>query len=298
MGSVRRGLLRSLVGLGLLGLVGVAGAACAAGGEVYPDPDAGGDSARPQTDAGVEAAAQDAAPDLAQTDVLATDGQQHDAGGTDGQQHDGGGDAACTGNGTTPDNCGPCGVVCPGYGETTAEVGCTTPNCTFACKGEAYDCNGDPDDGCEVADTFQGTHTQATALYLGSFGCGDSESAQNISGLLPGDARTHDPAISGFDAAKGDAPDWFRIHGAGGALCQDDINLTLQVTGSATPGCFRLRAITNVSTYTCQTSGSGSCNFSPGMSSYGDGTDIYLVVDKTCSSVAAERVSYTITGHL
>ena len=286
-----------LVVVGLACVVGLAGAGGCAAAEEYPSYDGGGDGRSPGTDGGVEAAAHDAAPDQDQTDALAADagpdGQQHDGGGTDG-----GGDAACTGTGTTPDNCGPCGVVCPGYGQTTAVVGCTSPNCTFACKGESYDCNGNPADGCEVADTFPNTHSQATALYLGSFGCGDSESAQNISGLLPSDARSHNPAVPGFDATKGDAPDWFRIYGSGGGLCQDDIDLTLQVSGSATPACFRLQAITNVSTYTCQTSSSGSCNFSPGMSSYGDGTDIYLVVDRTCATVASERVSYTITGHL
>jgi hypothetical protein len=288
---------RAAVGLAwVVGLAVAAGLGCAAA-EVYPNYDGGGGADGGGTDGAGDSAAHDTAPDLAQTDALATDGGA-DGHQVDGGGADGGGDAACTGSGTTPDNCGPCGVVCPGYGETTAVVGCASPNCTFACKGESYDCNGDPDDGCEVADTFPDTHSQATALYLGSFGCGDGESAQNVSGLLPGDARTHVPGVSGFDAAKGDTPDWYKIYGAGGGLCQDDIALTLQVAGSATPACFRLRAITNVSTYTCTTSSAGSCSFSPGMSSYGDGTDIYLVVDKTCTAVAAERVSYTIIGHL
>jgi hypothetical protein len=295
VGAVRHfGRLRGVVVACAAALALGAGAGCAAGGEVYPDPDGGGDAAPPQQDGGLDTAARDAAPDLTQTDALPADAPaQHDGGGADA-----GGDAACTGSGTTPDNCGPCGVVCPGYGEATAVVGCTSPTCTFACKGENYDCNGDPDDGCEVADTFQNTHSQASALYLGQRSCYDDESAQNISGLLPGDTRTHDPAVPGFDAARGYAPDWFKIDASGGPLCQDDIALNLQVTGSATPTCFRLRAITDKGTYTCQTSSAGSCSFAPGMSSYSDGSVIYIVLDRTCAALAAERVSYTITGHL
>ena len=70
------------------------------------------------------------------------------------------------------------------------------------------------------------------------------------------------------------------------------------MAGSATLNCFQLRAITNVSTYACATSAGGACTISPGMSSYGDGTDIFVAVEKTCTGVVAERVSYTVTGHL
>src|SRR5512135_3183078 len=90
----------------------VAGLAWAAGllagcasGEEYVNWD-GGDSSVPAADAGTDGAAHDAA----------RDGTAADAGQTDAGQADG----SCTANGTTPDNCGPCGVVCPGYGQSTA----------------------------------------------------------------------------------------------------------------------------------------------------------------------------------
>ena len=204
---------------GLAWAVGL-GAGCA-GAEEYVGWD-GGDGSVVASDAGTDGAARDATPDGAPADAAtdaARDGAATDATATDGGQSDG----SCTANGTTPDNCGPCGVVCPGYGQASAVVGCTTPDCTFACKGESYDCNGYPEDGCEVADTLTGTHTQASANYVGSYPCTDGDSQINLSGLLPADARTHDPAIAGFNAAIGGAPDWYRIHGSGGPLCQDDI---------------------------------------------------------------------------
>jgi hypothetical protein len=236
-----------------------------------------------------------AATDAPRTDTAATDSSVAD-GGTDGPPPD---DSGCTVSGTTPDNCGPCGVVCPGYGQATAIVGCTPPDCTFACHGENYDSNTNPADGCEVADTSPGNHQQSTATYLGAFDCWDDDSAQNISGLLPTDARVHqDPDVAGFDTAFGGAPDWYRIDATGGAYCQNDIDLTLQVSGSATPACYQLRAITDLATYSCQASTSGACQLSPGIDSYSDGTVIYLVVTKTCATVVSEQVSYTVTGHL
>ena len=188
-------------------------------------------------------------------------------------------------------------MVCPGYGQATAVVGCTSPTCTFACKGESYDCNGSPADGCEVADTFPGAHSQATATTWAPSPANDGASAQNISGLADRRARAPGPVVAGFDPASGGAPDWYRICG-GRPVRQDDINLTLQVAGSATPDVLPDAGDHQRLDVPCQTSASGSCGVSPGMSSYGDDSEIYLVVEKTCAGGGGGAVSYTITGHL
>ncbi|HEY3358046.1 MAG TPA: hypothetical protein VGQ83_32655 [Polyangia bacterium] len=207
-------------------------------------------------------------------------------------------EVGCPGVATTPEHCGTCATACPGAGQPTAEVTCQAPDCTFVCKGEHYDANGDPADGCEITDTPLGNHTQATAVALGSYTCNDGASQLDITGLVPSDQRAHSPAVEGWTPTTGAAPDWFLVHASGGSLCQDDIALTFQVVGSTNPGCYRLTAITSVSTYSCQATSDGSCSFAPGYGSYGDGTDIFITVEKTCAGPPYEMAAFQITGHL
>src|SRR5262249_54790234 len=87
--------------------------------------------------------------------------------------------AGCTGSSrasaaSTPNNCGPCGLVCPGYQSTASNVTCQGGStCTFSCQGESYNVSGDAAQGCSVADAPTGNHTQQMAVSDGSFSCVD-----------------------------------------------------------------------------------------------------------------------------
>jgi hypothetical protein len=189
--------------------------------------------------------------------------------------------------------------ACPGAGQATANVGCAAGACTFSCKGEQYDVDGDAITGCEVVDTPTGNHNDVTAIDLGAFPCIDAESAQNIAGRMPSDGRTHEnPSLAGLDASSGAAPDWYRLRATGGTFCNNDLDLTLAVTASAFPTCYRLLVVTSVGPTVCTTTATGACQILLGSGSYGDDTDIGIRVDKTCSLVMTEDVAYTITGHL
>lgn len=204
----------------------------------------------------------------------------------------------CAGAVSTPDNCGTCGNVCPGFGKTADNVSCNG-GCKFSCIGESYDVNGNPSDGCELADAPVGNHTQGVAVFVGSFPCDDGSSSQNITGQMPSDTRVHEnPPVTGFDVASGSAPDYFHIYASGGSFCQNDANLSLQVFNSVHASCYAL-TLTNVhpNDY-CATDSGGHCSISNSSGSYGDGTDIYVTVSKTCSTAATENVTYAVTGHL
>ena len=166
--------------------------------------------------------------------------------------------------------------------------------------GGITDVNASANDGCEKVDSPLDTHTQNKASYVGAFSCNDNSSQQNITGTIVSDARVHESnAIDGFDVNSGSAPDWHKIK-ANGGLCVNDIDLDLQMNSSQFPTCYQFTVIT--STYpngiTCQTNGSGKCGFDKSTGEYKDDTDIFLEVEKICSTNMSESVGYTITGHL
>jgi hypothetical protein len=203
----------------------------------------------------------------------------------------------CPGATTTPLNCGACGAACPGAGLSSAVVNCMGgTSCTFACNGERYDVDDNPDSGCEFTDAPTGNHTIATAAGQGSLPCNDS-SRLNASGALPSDKRTHLPAIGGFDSAKGYAPDVLSVNATGGTLCVNDIGITLTVTGATPANCFHLNISTNNGMHDCDTNTSGTCTITSGSSSYSGDTTIYLTVTRTCSGMSAVGARYTVAGH-
>jgi hypothetical protein len=241
-------------------------------------------------------------------------GAEHDAGklpiydGGSDYNYDDGGDGS-VGEGCTdtesPENCGVCGNACPGLGAAAANVTCAggeagAPTCAFSCQGENYDVDQDASDGCEKKDAPTGNHTSLAPVYQGSFSCTDGDSAQNMTGTLLSDERTHeDPSVTGFSPATGSASDYFSIFGSGGS-CDDDLNLHLAITGSTTPACYVLTAVTTTDgTYTCTASATtGACDISNGSGSYADNSLIVVSVSKVCSNATHEAASYTITGHL
>jgi hypothetical protein len=191
-------------------------------------------------------------------------------------------------------HCGTCGNVCPGTGSTT-NVACQNGTCTLSCKGENYDVNGNPADGCEQESTFT-AHTSATASNLGTHSCTDSVGG-GFSGTFLSDARGHEgPDIPGFDPSVGAAPHWFVAFGSGGLFCQNDPALSLTMTGG-TSGCYEMSIITDKGTHNA-TVIDGAASIVLPASSYNDGTNIYFLVKKTCGTNAREAAAYSATYHL
>jgi hypothetical protein len=223
----------------------------------------------------------------------------------------------CPGATDTVTNCGACGTVCPGYMKAADNVTCTTAMaCTFSCQGESYDVDNNPADGCEVADAPQGNHTESTAASEGSLSdCDDGGIDFTFTGQLPSDKQVHeDPAVVGFNAVTGSAPDWYGIVGVGHTFCENDIVMQLCVHGSSSPSCYEL-TVMGTSTYSCQTDATGCCPPDPSPQGtcsgavasagicknnggeFDDNTTVFIEVQKTCNTSVTENVTYTVDGH-
>ncbi len=202
---------------------------------------------------------------------------------------------------TTPQNCGSCGNVCAGADAGSANTACAGGACSFTCAGENYDVNNQEADGCEVADAPLGNHQSTTPADLGSVSCSDGEADTPCT--MTGSCRathgcTQNPMVAGFDPVSGSAPDELKVTGSGGALCEDDVNITLTVTGSTEPTCYRLHIVTTDIDMACTASASGSCNITAGSGSYNDNSDLHFTVSKTCSAAMRDGPTYTVDGHL
>lgn len=216
------------------------------------------------------------------------------------------GTGCCSGSCTPLDtvtNCGSCGNVCPGLGVSTSEVFCdgkaTPVACGMSCRGDNYDVDTNLSNGCEVLDVTPPGHTQSTASPRGSKDCSDGTSRDTLSSGTPSDKREHkNPPVAGFSGLVGSAPDYWVVHADGGMFCVNDIAATFQTDGGSPTSCYRLTIITNKRTETLDTSGKGSVSMSTGSGAYSGGSDIYFVVQKTCSTPNPENVSYTVEYHL
>jgi hypothetical protein len=181
-------------------------------------------------------------------------------------------------------------------GATT--IATTLVGLDMTCQGEHYDVNGNMSDGCEAVDAPQGNHTVGAAANEGTVS--DCDTPFEIDGTLLSDARVHaQPAVTGFDTASGSAPDWMSVLGQGNTFCENDLVVTLQVSGSQQPDCYRLTAITNKEMYDVQTDNTGLAQINEDSGGqFSDNTTIDFEVQKTCSTELTEDVSYSITGHL
>ena len=204
----------------------------------------------------------------------------------------------CAGATTTPANCGSCGNTCPGTGSTAANVACVGgTSCTFSCQGENYDVNNNPANGCEVVDAPTGNHVQASAVNVGSVPCNDG-STISATGKILSDARLHQsPAVTGFDATLGSAPDFLAVTTNGGSFCFNDIGLTLTVTMAPILSCYRLTVTTDNGSWSCSPSSGATCTITQGSGSYSGGTITGLKVERTCSAAGGTEARYTVTGH-
>jgi hypothetical protein len=202
---------------------------------------------------------------------------------------------------TTADHCGGCATVCPGFGQSTGDASCTnssTGQCGFTCRGENYDVNNNPADGCERSDTSPPGHTQALASASGSKD--NSDTLATFGQVILSDGRVHaNPAIDGFNNNSGAAPDWWSVNATGGTFGINDYVVTFTTSGgsSAAP-CYTITIITNSKTQSCATSGSGSCSINSGSGAYADGTTVFFKVEKTCTSATREAVTYSAQYHL
>ncbi|MFT4041338.1 MAG: hypothetical protein QM692_24360, partial [Thermomicrobiales bacterium] len=187
-------------------------------------------------------------------------------------------------------NCSACGAACPGLGNgATASVTCAAGNCAFACRGEHFDVDGDPANGCEQETPAAVGHTEADAVSKGGLGCGGTLYIQNT---MLSDDRPH-PDLAGFDASVGAAPHWWTVTGHGGPSCQYAIGASLAMPG-APDGCYRLSVIANDGTHvTDVVNGEASLQLPAG--SYASGDAIPLGVQKICATPRRAATAYTLT---
>ena len=218
------------------------------------------------------------------------------------------GQGCCNGSCTalnTVANCGACGNACPGQNLSTNDVTCADPaakRCDMTCRGDNYDVNKVPDDGCERLDVVPPGHTQQTAASRGSKGCNDGASSDNFSAQVLSDGRVHqNPAVVSFSGTVGSAPDFWVVHGDGGLSCVNDYDVTFTTSGGGATVCYRMTITTNLRSDTIDVSGAGSGQKKAGAflnSAYNDNTDIYFKIEKTCNLPVQEAVNYTVSYHL
>jgi hypothetical protein len=276
------------------------------------DASSAGDDSGSQTTYDASPITADAGSD---TGPAADDAGTTSDGGSDGGSSPGtGGDGGCTGSADCSALSGKPGV---------SGVACSNGACVITCDANHYDVNGDPSDGCEVADACAvqtgsttinpacgpsssdpiDDHTQANAAFVGSFPCDDGSSQQHIAAIIPSDDRPHNPMADNFDVVTGSAPDYFKISATGGTFCQDDANLDIQMSAPvAHKGCYQLHLLTDKNGgQSCTTDSNGHCSITNGSGSYSDGSTIYVWVLKSPSCTAAQfpdDAPYVITGHL
>ncbi len=153
-------------------------------------------------------------------------------------------DGSCAGAVCTPASSGPHTVTATvgSFADgTSLGVDPLSTTYTMTCQGENYDVNGAMADGCEEAAPHAGNGTAATYIDLGEIDrCDDSE--RTVSGAIISDARTHSPAVGGFDSNTGAPPEYFRIDlNDSGIGCSSEVHVRVTASGGATnpPDCYK-----------------------------------------------------------
>jgi hypothetical protein len=182
------------------------------------------------------------------------------------------------------------------------DVMCADPatrKCGMSCRGENYDVDNNPANGCEWLDAVPPGHEQPSAAYRGSKECFDGSSSDTFSSMVLSDSREHrNPAISSFAGWVGAAPDYWRVFGDGGLFCQNDYWVSFSTNGGGATPCYQCTIITNKKTSSVVVNGAGNATMSSGSGSYSDDTDIYFKIEKICNLPVQEAVNYTVSYHL
>jgi hypothetical protein len=205
---------------------------------------------------------------------------------------------------STASDCGMCGHACPGVSAATAEAACVDPTngtCGISCRGDNWDVDGDPTDGCEVAESDPNDHLQSMPTKFPDTDCNDGTSQNSFSGHLLSDLRAHaNPTVAGYDPVAGAAPHYFAVFSSGGTFCQDDYSLTFTTTGGADVPCYKATIITDKIVNTVYITGAGSGTVTGGAGSYTDNSTIVFAIEKSCSSgsVGDADVAFTVSYHL
>ena len=167
--------------------------------------------------------------------------------------------------------------------------------CTITCRGDNYDVNNDPVDGCERQYT-DGAHTQSTAFPLGNVDCQDSNRVTPLRTIYS-DSRIHTNFPSPpFNPGTGAAPQWWVVNATGGVLCQTNLDVMLTMT-TGTGNCYRLTVNAGSNTWVAPTV-NGVAQITQGPGSYIPGMSIFFVVEKICPASIREAANYIITYHL
>ena len=189
------------------------------------------------------------------------------------------------------------------YGTATGQTSVTVEPESWSCRGSNYDVNESDTDGCETPGSLAGT-TQGTATSLGDLSCEDTDTFTTDTlgaayEVMPSDQQVHEmPSVLGFDSETGSAPVWFSINATGGMFCEDNVNITLQMSNTANPTCYELAVTTDKGTFSAQTNASGTAAIVEPSGSYTDGSTVTLELQKTCSTAIVEAPTFTISGNL
>lgn len=204
---------------------------------------------------------------------------------------------------SNPAHCGSC-TPCPGYvhNGVTANIGCNVSTCSFSCRGDHYDINNNPSDGCEVTDGDPALHTPGSpAGDRGSKSCVDGDSVDVLTGTIMSDSRQHlSPGVVGFVSSVGAAPDYWEVVGSGG-VCVNDIAFTFTTSGGGNTACYLFLVETDRYSDARTLTGAQTLTLAAGdliNPAYGNGQTIQITVQKICSLPVQEAVSYLISYHL
>ncbi len=116
------------------------------------------------------------------------------------------------------DSCGSCGNVCPGAsasGNSTRT--CTASGASFVCgltcKGNSYDIDNSPNNGCEAADEPNHSNGTSALPNLGTIDDNDDQPSVLGYDYFLADARPHDTAPTNRSTPQGktNAEDWYKV---------------------------------------------------------------------------------------
>ena len=189
----------------------------------------------------------------------------------------------------------------PGVRSGTANVGCNINACSFSCRGDNYDLNGDPSDGCELADDSAPGHPGAPAGDRGSKARDDAGSLDAMTGKVISDGRVHEnPTIPGL-CPRSAPPRLLGSDRHRRRLLHQRLHLHLHHLGRRQHPCYLFSVDSDRYSDFVILTGSQTGSLSAGSfvsPAYGSDTTIQIGVQKICSVMTKEAVNYLIRYHL